>query len=47
MRCYNAAMLAFSYLVDIVIIVVVAGLLFGRRLPELFRSLRDRPPDRQ
>jgi Sec-independent protein translocase protein TatA len=44
MRCYNLAMLAVSYFADIFIIVVVFVLLFGRRLPELFRSFRDGPP---
>jgi hypothetical protein len=37
-------MLAYFYWSDLVIIVVIAGLLFGRRLPGLYRMFRDGPP---
>jgi hypothetical protein len=54
MRCYNAAMNAFSVSSDLVmlafgkwdliIILVVATLLIGTRLPGIMRSFRDGPP---
>jgi hypothetical protein len=54
MRCYNAAMSAFSvasdFVVfafgkwDLIIILVVATLLIGIRLPGIMRSFRDGPP---